>query len=195
MAYVSEWERLDDAANRIMATGLSKDETQTDICRAVSDRAVRIRANYASTQAQTSFVLRRRYSKGKDFDIPSELKPEDLDWETSRSSETMVSSAMRRSVQWGHWELEWIELSRHGCFQRSLRQRQRRRAGPRNARRLKRAQQAEAGQHLNGQTAPPKSSMPKAYPIKPRCRTRVYAGGWLKSSRKKACLPFLMTRF
>jgi hypothetical protein len=44
MAYVAEWELLSEAANRVMTmTGLSKDQAQNDICRAIADGAVRIR--------------------------------------------------------------------------------------------------------------------------------------------------------
>jgi hypothetical protein len=109
MAYVSEWERLDDAANRIMATGLSKDETQTDICRAVSDRAVRIRAKLRKHTSR-QLLASETVLEGKDFDIPIELKPEDLDWEKSRPVKPWFLRH-GRSVQWGHWDLEWIELS------------------------------------------------------------------------------------
>jgi hypothetical protein len=110
MGYVSEWERLDDAANRVMATGLSKDEAQTNICRAVSDRAVRFRAKLRK-HALRAVRASDTVLEGENFEIPSKIRPDDLDWETSRPVKPWF---VRRegSVQWGDWELEWIELSR-----------------------------------------------------------------------------------
>ena len=53
MAYVGEWERLSDAVVRVMeVTGLPKEEAQTDICRAVADGAVKIRAKLRSEREQ-----------------------------------------------------------------------------------------------------------------------------------------------
>src|SRR5215831_15649770 len=42
-AYISPWERLSAATERVMgATGRSRDEVRTDICRAIADGAVKI---------------------------------------------------------------------------------------------------------------------------------------------------------
>ena len=46
MAYDSIWVRLNEAIRRVMdATGCSKEEAQADICRAVADGVIRIRAS------------------------------------------------------------------------------------------------------------------------------------------------------
>jgi hypothetical protein len=82
MAYVSEWELLSEATNRVMTTaGLSKDQAQIDICRAVADGAVRIRGKLMkhATKPTTS----KAELLGTDFEIRSEIKPEDLGWERS----------------------------------------------------------------------------------------------------------------
>jgi hypothetical protein len=111
MTYVSDWERLSDAMIRVMAAaGLSKDEVQTDICRAIADGAVKIRGKlerHATTPLLTStWVL-----DGKDFRISTEIKSEDLDWEKSRPVKPWM--VRRESFrQPGYWDLEWVELSR-----------------------------------------------------------------------------------
>ena len=44
MVYVDKWERLSEASTRVMETaGISKDEAQTDICRAIADGGIKIR--------------------------------------------------------------------------------------------------------------------------------------------------------
>ena len=111
MAYVPEWELLPDATNRVMAAaaaGLSKDQAQIDICRAVADGAVRIRGKLKkqATRPTTS----KEVLEGTDFQIP-DLKPADLDWNGSRPLKPWL---VRRgtSAPPGYWELAWIELSR-----------------------------------------------------------------------------------
>ncbi len=111
MAYVSKWERLSDAVMRVMAAcGLSKDEAQTDICRAIADGAVNIRG---SLKRHTTKRLSASDTvlEGADFQIPTEIKSEDLDWERSRPVKPWL---VRRgaSALPGHWDLEWIKLFR-----------------------------------------------------------------------------------
>jgi hypothetical protein len=111
MAYVSEWERLSEALTRIMAAGgLAEDEARTDICRAIADRAVKIRGKLGW---HTTSPLRAPHTvlETKDFQIPSEIKPEDLDWERSRPVKPWIVRRENFKPS-GHWELEWIELFR-----------------------------------------------------------------------------------
>src|SRR6266516_4377921 len=110
MAYISRWERLSGAVTRVMgATGLSKDEARTDICRAIADRAVKIQAklfSHTTRGLRSTAVL-----EGKDFQIPTEIKSEDLDWDESRPVKSWFVRRGATNIP-GYWELKWIELCR-----------------------------------------------------------------------------------
>ena len=82
MPYVPAWERLADAIKHVMAGGRPKEQAQTDLCRAIADGTVKIRGKLKrhTTRASTSKAV----LEGTDFQIPPEIKPEDLDWERSR---------------------------------------------------------------------------------------------------------------
>jgi hypothetical protein len=110
MAYDSQWERLSDAVERIMAAGLSKEEAQTDVCRAIADEAVKIRGKL-KRHTTKPLTAAKTVLEGKDFHIPSGIKSNDLDWEKSRP---LKPWPIRHEVSGlsGFWHLEWIELSR-----------------------------------------------------------------------------------
>jgi hypothetical protein len=109
MAYLSKWELLSAARERVMTvTGLSKEQVETDLCRAIADRVVSIRGKlkeHLSSPMRSSVVL-----EGKDLDIPATIGSTDLDWEQSRPVKPWV---VRRGAfqPGGHWHLERIEVS------------------------------------------------------------------------------------
>jgi hypothetical protein len=110
MAYIPQWERLADARAHVMAmVRVSQEEAQGDICRAIADCAIKIRAKLR--KHTTKQLCSNAVSEGKDFQIPPELKPQDFDWDTSRPVKPWV---IRRGVSEpsGYWELEWIEVCR-----------------------------------------------------------------------------------
>jgi hypothetical protein len=110
MAYISQWERLGDALARVTATGrVSQEEAQGDLCRAIADGAIRIRGKlrrHVTKPLRSNAVL-----EGKDLQPPSELKPQDFDWDASRPVKPwMIPRGI--SEPSGYWELEWIEVCR-----------------------------------------------------------------------------------
>ena len=107
MAYVSDWERLGEVLNRVMATGLSRDQAQSDICKAVAEGAIRLRVRPRShmTRGTTS----KKILAGNQVDIPVNLKPEALDWERSRPENPWPVSREVFGYP-GHWHLKWIKL-------------------------------------------------------------------------------------
>jgi hypothetical protein len=85
MTYISPWERLSAAIEHVMAAaGLSKDDAQSLICRAIADRAVKTRCTLRKHLTRPIRAPKNTVLEREDFDIPPELKPEDLDWEQSR---------------------------------------------------------------------------------------------------------------
>ena len=111
MAYVSRWERLPHAVMRVMAAcGLSKEEAQTDICRAIADGAVEIRGKL-NRHTTTHFSASDTVLSGSDPQIPTEIKSEHLDWERSRPVKPWIVRRGKFAIP-GYWDLAWIELSR-----------------------------------------------------------------------------------
>jgi hypothetical protein len=110
MAYVRAWQRLSDAIESVLAgAGRSREEAKTDICQAIVDRTVKIQGKLKRHTIRP--VTSTKVLEGKDFEIPAEIKPTDLDWEGSRPVKPW---AVPREVFGfpGYWELEWIELFR-----------------------------------------------------------------------------------
>ncbi len=110
MSYLSAWERLPDALERVMrANGCTADEAKADICMAIADGAINLRGKLErnKTRGHTS----NKVLEGSSFQIPVKIKPADFDWEVSRPTKPwMVPREVSRSP--GYWILAWIELSR-----------------------------------------------------------------------------------
>lgn len=110
MAYNSRWERLHDALTRVMqANGFSQNKARAEICSAIADGAVSFRAKLGTKMGGgTSYDTTLN---GDCFRVPTGLKPGDLNWRVSRPLKAwLVPRGAVRSF--GHWNLEWIELSR-----------------------------------------------------------------------------------
>ena len=110
MRYVSGWELLSDATTRVMAAPrVSKDEAQSDICQAIVDGAVKIRCRLK--RHTTNQMTSKAELDGNAFEIPTRIKPDDLDWEGSRPLKPWTVRRGSYPIS-GDWDLEWIELSR-----------------------------------------------------------------------------------
>jgi hypothetical protein len=110
MAYVGKWERLKDALARVIeASGMSEDEAKEDICGAISDGAIEIRAKPLK-HATNGFVARKARPRGSALQIPT-LRPKDIDWDGSRPWKPWLAQCggFKRP---GYWYLDWIELWR-----------------------------------------------------------------------------------
>ena len=110
MAYVAQWERLSDAATRVAtAAGVSKDKAQSDLCQAIADGAVNIRCKLK--KHTTRHLTSKGVLQGTDFDIPTKIRLQDLDWERSRPVKPWTVRRGNYSLP-GSWDLEWIEVLR-----------------------------------------------------------------------------------
>jgi hypothetical protein len=111
MAYLSPWERLDDATERVVSeAGVSKNEARTDLCRAIAEGAVRIRAKLRE-HATNHMTSANTVLEGGDFHIPPRIEPKDFDWEMSRPLKPWPIQPGKFPIH-GPWELEWIEVMR-----------------------------------------------------------------------------------
>ena len=108
MPYVSAWERLAHAIKRVTAGRRPKELAQIDLCRAIADRTVNIQCKLK--RHKRGFTS-KAVVEGKDFDIPTEIKPEDLNWETSCPVKPWIVRRGSYSIP-GYWDLEVIEVCR-----------------------------------------------------------------------------------
>jgi hypothetical protein len=91
-----------------MATaGLSKEDAQSLICRAIADGILKFRGKVG--QHATRPIYGNRVLEKEHFEILAEIKPEDLDWEKSRP---LNPCGVRREIlnQPGLWNVDWIEV-------------------------------------------------------------------------------------
>jgi hypothetical protein len=111
MAYPTEWMSLNDATARVVAEAECSDcQARTDICQAIADGAIRVRAKLK--KHTTRHMTSKESLQAQDLDIPSKLKPTDMDWEGSRPLEPWLVRRGRWFSPAGYWELARIELSR-----------------------------------------------------------------------------------
>ena len=110
MPYPPGWERLSDAATRVMtAAGIANDEARSNICQAIADGTVKIRCQLK--RHKTNKMTSKTVLEGNAFEIPTKIKPDDLDWEGSRPVNPWRIRHGSYAIP-GDWDLEWIELSR-----------------------------------------------------------------------------------
>jgi pyruvate/2-oxoglutarate dehydrogenase complex dihydrolipoamide acyltransferase (E2) component len=107
MPYAPAWERLPDAIRRVTAGRRPKELAQIDLCRAIADGTVKIRCKL-KRHTRRHFTS-KEVLQGKDFQIPMEIKPEDLDWEWSRPLKPWFVRRECNSIP-GPWDLESIEV-------------------------------------------------------------------------------------
>ena len=108
MPYVSAWERLPDTIRRVTAGRRPKEQAQIDLCRAIADGTVKIRCKL---KRHTRGFTSQAVLEGKDFEIRTEIKSEDLNWETSCPVKPWLVQRGSYSIP-GYWSLEWLEVCR-----------------------------------------------------------------------------------
>ena len=87
---------------------MSKEQAQTDICQAIADGKVKIRCQLK--RHKTNKMTSKTVLEGNAFEIPTRIKPDDLDWEGSRPVNPWRIRRGSYAIP-GDWDLEWIELS------------------------------------------------------------------------------------
>jgi len=107
LPYVPAWERLPDAIRRIMAGGRPKELAQADLCQAIADGTVNIRCQLKERRGSRN--TSKDVLDGKDFKKPTEIKPEDFDWELSCPLKPWFVRHESYRIP-GDWDLAWIEV-------------------------------------------------------------------------------------
>ena len=109
MADVPTWERLSAATERVMATaGLSKEDAQSQICRAIADGILKFRGQVGQHTTRPIHGGKRVFEE-KDFHLSPDIQREDFDWEQSRP---LKQWGVRREIfnLPGLWNVDWIEV-------------------------------------------------------------------------------------
>jgi len=108
--HTSAWKRLAEALNRILEiTGGSPGEAQADLCRAMADGSVQVRAKLGLHSDGITRMAGTTLD-GAQFSIPRDLQPEEIDWDASRPLKPWLVPRGGRPPH-GFWYLEWIEVS------------------------------------------------------------------------------------
>jgi hypothetical protein len=108
MEHEPRWWTLAEALERVKkVTPDTEDEAKANICRAIADRVVNIRGKlreHTSKPMTSGDVL-----AGDCFEIPDEIKMEELEWEHSRPQKAW---SVRRGTYHipGLWYLDWIKV-------------------------------------------------------------------------------------
>ena len=108
MAYTLTRESLSAAAERLMqASGCSQDQARWDLCRALSGRVIDILAKLQRHDIRP--LKSTRIVSGKQLQIPTVLKPDDIDWQNSRPLKPWFLCDVP-PLHHGPWHLAHIEL-------------------------------------------------------------------------------------
>jgi len=108
--YISKWERLLEALNRVTSAGITESDAKRGICNAIADGAIEIQL--ALGKHMTKHMTTRNKVLGGDVEIPVRLESQDFDFENSRPLKQWAVKRERISHLAGYWDFEWIELSR-----------------------------------------------------------------------------------
>jgi hypothetical protein len=109
MADVLTWERLSAATERVMAeAGLSKEDAQSLICRAIADGILKFRGKVGQHTTRPIHGGKTVLEE-KDFHISPDIQRKDFDWEQSRP---LKQWRVRREIfnLPGLWNVDWIEV-------------------------------------------------------------------------------------
>src|SRR5262245_9290067 len=155
-----------------MATaGLSKEDAQSLICRAIADGILKFRAKVGQHTTRAIHGGKERVLEEKDFHISPDIQREDFDWEESRPLNSWGSDASFLIYQDCGTSIgsRYSAPTLPNCAPPGAK------ARPPNGLRG-RAQHVEASRRLNVRAVRSTSFFPTACPGKPMSRTRLCAG-------------------
>jgi len=105
---VPNWERLGDAAKRAMLAGIAENEVQLALCRAISNRKIRVRI-YLGKFERGDFFLTPTVGVEAGLIIPRHLTPRDFDWTQSSPLMPWRDTAGMTAI-FPNWRQDRIEV-------------------------------------------------------------------------------------
>jgi len=105
---VPDWERVGDAAKRVILTGITEDEAQLALCRAISNRLIRVRI-YLGKFESGDFFLAPTIGVEAGLIIPPHLAPRDFDWAQSSPQRSWRDAAEITAI-FPDWRQDRIEV-------------------------------------------------------------------------------------
>jgi hypothetical protein len=106
---VPDWERVGDAAKRVMLTGITENEAQLALCRAISNRQIRVRI-YLGKFERGDFFLVPTIGVKAGFIMPPHLVPRDFDWAQSSPLRPWRDTGKDAGGIFPNWRLDRIEV-------------------------------------------------------------------------------------
>src|SRR2546423_5600256 len=107
MTYQSKWERLSDAMQRVIkSTGVSQQQARADLCCAISDGSVKVRAKLLAHATRRGMLSSETVLSGEHFEA-RQIQPDAFDWEKSFSLKPWFIDKVRIP---GFWNVEQIEV-------------------------------------------------------------------------------------
>ncbi|MBA2589795.1 MAG: hypothetical protein H0U98_14355 [Alphaproteobacteria bacterium] len=110
MPYLSDWEMLSHAVERLSVAGASLDAAKADLVAAIADRKVQIRFEISQTDPDLPLFGVGELMLGEGVLIPAHLQVSDFDWDTFCPSEWW-RSANTATVR---YKFKWLEVRRDG---------------------------------------------------------------------------------
>jgi hypothetical protein len=108
-AYASQWERLPETLQRLMAAGLPEESAKSGLCAAIADRAIKIRLQL-DRHTTTGMTHRTVSFTGEDIQIPLDLNPADMDFQNSRPLKPWFIPREKHPGLKGWWHIKQIEV-------------------------------------------------------------------------------------
>ena len=109
MVNVPDWERVGDAAKRVMLTGITENEAQLALCRAISNRQIRVRI-YLGKFERGDFYLHPTMWGEVGLIIPPQLAPRDFDWVAIQPAKAMARLREGVSGIFRNWRQDRIDV-------------------------------------------------------------------------------------
>jgi hypothetical protein len=109
MPYISDWEQLAGAVKRIMASSVEEDQAKRDLCNAIADGKISVRATIYQHNKPDRYYFRENVG------VPKHLQPINIDWINSRpTAKWWIGPALGQHYTWEGIEerIDLVEVAR-----------------------------------------------------------------------------------